>query len=87
MIVRDARRHGVERRQVFQMSVFLSMVHAIFEDTTVFVVLASSAGASVLGSLVWLVGFRLLCAVAVTLVLGAAVGWRLRRRAAAGRRE
>ena len=33
LIVRDTRRHGLRRRQVFQMSVFLSMVHAIVEDS------------------------------------------------------
>lgn len=88
VIVRDTRRHDVTRRQVFQMSVFLSMVHAIFEDTTVFVVLASAAGASALWSVAWLVGFRLVWAVMVTLVLGAAARWWLRRRDAAhGRRQ
>lgn len=80
VIVRDARRHGVERRQVFQMSVFLSMIHAIFEDTTVFVVLASAAGANVIWTLAWLVGFRLIWAFAVTLLLGAAASWWLGRR-------
>ncbi len=63
LIVRDTRRHGLRRRQVFQMSVFLSMVHAIVEDSLIFVAI----GASV----VWVVVYRLVWAAAVTVVLGA----------------
>ena len=63
LIVRDTRRHGLRRRQVFQMSVFLSMVHAIVEDSLVFI----AVGASVF----WIVAYRLVWAAAVTVVLGA----------------
>jgi hypothetical protein len=73
VIVRDTRRKNLGRRQVFLMSVFLSMVHAIFEDTLVFVAL----GASVL----WIVGFRLVWAGLVTVVAGAVAGAWVRRRA------
>ncbi len=63
LIVRDTRRHGLRRRQVFQMSVFLSMVHAVVEDSLVFIAI----GASVF----WIVVYRLVWAAAVTVVLGA----------------
>ena len=39
VIVRDVRRHDLARRQVFIMSVFLSMVHAIVEDSLIFIAL------------------------------------------------
>ena len=42
VIVRDVRRHDLGRRQVFIMSVFLSMVHAIVEDSLVFIALGAS---------------------------------------------
>jgi len=54
------------------MSVFLCMVHAIFEDSLVFIAL----GASVL----WVVGFRLLWALVVTAAMGAAATALARRR-------
>ncbi len=78
LIVRDTRRHGLRRRQVFQMSVFLSMVHAIVEDSLIFMAIGAS--------LVWVVVYRLVWAAAVTVVLGAiAVAvverWRSRRSA------
>jgi hypothetical protein len=63
LIVRDTRRHSLRRRQVFQMSVFLSMVHAIVEDSLIFIAI----GASVF----WTVAYRLVWAAAVTVVLGA----------------
>ena len=63
VIVRDIRRHDLGRRQVFIMSTFLSMVHAIVEDSLVFIAL----GASVF----WVVGFRILWAALVTLALTA----------------
>ena len=63
VIVRDIRRHDIGRRQVFIMSVFLSMVHAIAEDSLVFIALGASA--------IWLVGFRIVWAALVTLVLTA----------------
>jgi hypothetical protein len=72
VIVRDTKRHNIGRRQVFLMSVFLCMVHAIFEDSLVFIAL----GASVL----WVVGFRLLWALVVTAALGAAATALARRR-------
>ena len=43
VIVRDIRRHDLGRRQVFIMSVFLSMVHAIVEDSLIFLALMPSA--------------------------------------------
>ncbi|MGO8685048.1 MAG: hypothetical protein ACLQUT_10795 [Thermoleophilia bacterium] len=72
VIVRDTRRHGLGRRQVFLMSVFLSMVHAIFEDTAVFI----AAGAS----WVWIIWFRLFWAAAVTLAMGAGASFWIRQR-------
>jgi hypothetical protein len=79
VIIRETKRHELERRQVFLMDVFLSQVHAIVEDSLVFIVV----GASVL----WVVGFRLVWAIAVTAVLGAAAtGVARRRRARAAAR-
>ncbi len=78
VIVRDIRRHGLGRRQVFILSVFLSMVHAIVEDSLIFIAL----GASVL----WIVGFRIVWAALVTLALTAAATAVLRRRAPEGSR-
>ncbi len=73
VIVRDVRRHALGRRQVFIMSVFLSMVHAIVEDSLIFIAL----GASVF----WVVGYRIVWAALVTLVLTAlATHWLRRRR-------
>ncbi len=63
VIVRDTQRHNLGRRQVFLMSVFLSMVHAIVEDSLIFIAL----GASVF----WIVVYRVLWAALVTLLLGA----------------
>jgi len=72
VIIRDTERHGFGRRQVFLMSVFLSMVHAIVEDSLVLVAVGASA--------LWVIGFRTLWAVAVTAVLGAAATAFARRR-------
>ena len=74
VIVRDIRRHGLGRRQVFIMSVFLSMVHAIVEDSLVFIALGASA--------FWIVGYRIVWAALVTLLLTAAATAVLRRSAA-----
>jgi len=63
LIVRDTRRHSLRRRQVFQMSVFLSMVHAVVEDSLIFVAVGASA--------FWIVVYRCVWAAAVTVVLGA----------------
>jgi hypothetical protein len=63
VIVRDIRRHDLGRRQVFIMSTFLSMVHAIAEDSLVFIAL----GASVF----WVVAYRIVWAALVTLALTA----------------
>ena len=77
VIVRDIKRRSLGRRQVFIMSVFLSMVHAIVEDSLVFIAL----GASVF----WVVGFRLVWAAVVTLALGAtAAPWRAGARPSSG---
>lgn len=74
LIVRDTRRHGLRRRQVFQMSVFLSMVHAVVEDSLIFI----AVGASVF----WVVVYRCVWAAVVTVLLGAvAVAFVDRRRA------
>lgn len=73
VIVRDARRHGLSRRQVFRMSVFLSMVHAIAEDSLIFIAL----GASVF----WVVVYRTAWAALVTVALGALATGVVRRRA------
>jgi hypothetical protein len=72
VIVRDVRRHDLPRRQVFIMSVFLSMVHAIVEDSLIFIAL----GASVF----WVVAYRILWAALVTLALTALAAHWLRRR-------
>ncbi len=78
LIVRDARRHELSRRQIFRMSVFLSMVHAVVEDSLIFIALGASA--------FWVVVYRALWAALVTMALGAlatAVVRRRRRRRAA----
>ncbi len=72
VIIRDTERRGLGRRQVFLMSVFLSMVHAIVEDSLVLV--AVGAGA------LWVFGFRTLWAIGVTAVVGAAATAFARRR-------
>ena len=78
LIVRDTRRHSLRRRQVFQMSVFLSMAHAIVEDSLVVIAIGASA--------FWIVAYRLVWAAAVTIVLGAvAVAFVERRRSRARR--
>ena len=78
VILRETRRREIGRRQVFRMSLFLSQVHAIVEDSLIFLALGASA--------VWIVGFRLVWAAAATALVGAvataAVGWARRRRAA-----
>jgi hypothetical protein len=61
VIVRDIRRHDLGRRQVFIMSVFLSMVHAIVEDSLIFLALGASFA--------WVVFFRIGWAALVTLAL------------------
>jgi len=66
------RRHELSRRQVFLMSVFLSQVHAVIEDSLVFFAVGAS--------LAWTVGFRLLWAVALTAVLGVVASAVVRRR-------
>ena len=71
VIVRDTRRNKIGRRQVFLMSVFLSMVHAIVEDSLIFVAL----GAGVF----WIVVYRTLWAALVTVILGAIVTAGVRR--------
>ena len=79
VIVREVRRHDISRRQVFIMSVFLSMVHAIVEDSLIF--LALGAG------IFWVVVYRIAWAALVTLVLTAFAGlWveRSRRRGRGG---
>jgi len=74
VIVRDTRRHALGRRQVFLMSVFLSMVHAIVEDSLILIAVGASA--------LWVIVYRLFWAAAVTMVLGAAAtAWVRRRRA------
>ena len=72
VIIRDIQRHGLGRRQVFLMSLFLSMVHAIIEDSLVLVAVGASA--------VWVFGFRTVWAVAVTVAVGAAATAVARRR-------
>lgn len=64
VIIRETKRHELERRQVFLMDVFLSQIHAVVEDSLVFVVVGAS--------LAWVIGFRLVWAVAVTALAGAA---------------
>jgi hypothetical protein len=71
VIVREIRRHDLERRQVFIMSVFLSMVHAIVEDSLLVIALGAS--------IFWVVFFRIAWAAAVTLALTAAAGLLVRR--------
>jgi hypothetical protein len=63
VIVRDTRRHKLGRRQVFLMSVFLSMVHAIVEDSLIFISLGAGA--------FWVVVYRTGWAALVTVILGA----------------
>ena len=75
IIIRDTRRHALGRRQVFLMSVFLSMVHAIVEDSLILI--AVGAGA------LWVVVFRIVWAAIVTLALGAAATAWMHRRARA----
>ncbi len=53
------------------MSVFLSMVHAIVEDSLIFIALGAS--------FFWVVVFRIVWAAAVTLALTAAAGVLVRR--------
>jgi hypothetical protein len=72
VIVRDTRRNKLGRRQVFLMSVFLSMVHAIVEDSMIFIALGASA--------FWIVVYRTAWAALVTVVLGAVVTAGVRRR-------
>jgi hypothetical protein len=71
VIVRDVRRHDLGRRQVFIMSTFLSMVHAIVEDSLIFIALGAS--------LFWVVGYRIVWAGFVTLLLTAVAGLLVRR--------
>lgn len=79
VIVREVRRRDLGRRQVFIMSVFLSMVHAIVEDSVIFIAL----GAGV----VWVIVYRTLWAAAVTLLLTfVASAWLRRRRGGNGGR-
>lgn len=72
VIVRDARKGTLGRRQIFLMSLFLSMVHAVVEDSLVFIAIGASA--------IWVVGFRMVWAALVTLVIGAAATAYVRRR-------
>ncbi len=72
VIIRETRRREVGRRQVFLMSVFLSQVHAIVEDTLVFVAIGASA--------VWLVPYRLAWAAAATALMSAVAAAAARRR-------
>jgi hypothetical protein len=76
VIVRDTRRHKLGRRQVFLMSVFLSMVHAIVEDSLIFISLGAGA--------FWVVVYRTAWAALVTVILGA-VGTAAVRRWGPGR--
>jgi hypothetical protein len=76
VIVRDVRRHDLSRRQVFIMSVFLSMVHAIVEDSLIFIALGAS--------IFWVVVYRILWAALVTLALTALAGLWMRRRSRGG---
>lgn len=89
VIVRDTRRHNLGRRQIFLMSVFLSMVHAIVEDSLIFIALGAG--------IFWIVVYRTAWAALLTLLLGAVVTAAVRRwgaeadgrdrPAAAGRRK
>jgi len=74
VIVRDAQRFDLGRRQVFMMSAFLSMVHAVVEDSLIFIALGASA--------FWVVGFRIAWAIAVTMLLATLLGLGLRFTAA-----
>jgi hypothetical protein len=71
VIVRDVRRRDLGRRQVFIMSVFLSMVHAIAEDSLIFIALGAS--------FFWVVVYRIAWAAAVTLALTLVAGALVRR--------
>jgi hypothetical protein len=73
VIIRETRRRRLEHRQVFLMSVFLSQVHAIVEDSLVLIAVGAAA--------LWVVGFRLAWAAAVTALLGAVAAAAARRRA------
>jgi hypothetical protein len=75
VIVRDIRRHDLQRRQVFIMSVFLSMVHAVVEDSLVFLALIPFS----LMALIWIVVYRIAWAALVTLALTAVAGLLVRR--------
>jgi hypothetical protein len=75
VIVRDIRRHDLPRRQIFIMSVFLSMVHAIVEDSLVFLALIPFS----LMALFWIVVYRIAWAALVTLALTAVAGFLMRR--------
>ena len=79
VIIRETARHGLPRRQVFLMSVFLSEVHAIFEDSLVVIAVGASA--------VWVVGFRLVWAAAVTALVSTAAALLARRRGLAPARR
>ena len=72
VIIRETSRRRLPRRQVFLMSVFLSEVHAIFEDSLVVVAVGASA--------VWVVGYRLAWAAGVTALMSAATAALARRR-------
>ena len=71
VIIRETRRRRLSRRQVFLMSAFLSQVHAIVEDSLVFIALGAAA--------LWVVGFRLVWATAATALLGAVAAVAARR--------
>ena len=73
IIIRETRRRSMSRRQVFLMSVFLSQVHSIVEDSLVFVAVGAAA--------LWIVGFRLAWAAAVTARVSATTAAARRRRA------
>lgn len=79
VILRDVRRGTIGRRQVFLMSLFLSLVHAIVEDSLILFAVGAS--------LIWIVGFRILWAALVTLVVGAAATAVVRRRRRRGGRQ
>ena len=71
VIVRDVRRHDLGRRQVFIMSTFLSMVHAVVEDSLIFIALGAS--------IFWVIVYRIVWAALVTLLLTAIAGLVVRR--------
>jgi len=71
VIIRETRRRRLPRRQLFLMSAFLSQVHAIVEDSLVFIAVGAAA--------LWVVGFRLIWATAATALLGAAAAAAARR--------